>query len=90
MGGDAAIQELLFEGSEQPQSRLALQPIEGTAQEMWDSLAKLAALPGDTLICCGHEYTESNARSILVSPRITCPRGRVVRSRRDRGGAPPA
>ena len=39
--------------------------IEGTAEEMFDSLRKLAALPGDTQICCGHEYTESNARFAL-------------------------
>jgi len=40
--------------------------IEGSAQEMFDSLAKLAALPGETLVCCGHEYTESNARFALA------------------------
>ena len=39
--------------------------IEGTAQQMFDSLAKLKALPPDTLVCCGHEYTESNARFAL-------------------------
>ena len=36
--------------------------LEGTPAEMFASLHKLAVLPGDTLICCGHEYTESNAR----------------------------
>ena len=36
--------------------------LEGTAAEMFASLRKLAALPGETLVCCGHEYTESNAR----------------------------
>lgn len=35
---------------------------EGTPAQMWDSLQKLRALPGDTLICSGHEYTASNAR----------------------------
>lgn len=39
--------------------------IEGTAAEMFASLRKLAALPGETLVCCGHEYTESNARFAL-------------------------
>jgi hydroxyacylglutathione hydrolase len=39
--------------------------IEGTPAEMFDSLRKLAALPADTLVCCGHEYTESNARFAL-------------------------
>jgi hydroxyacylglutathione hydrolase len=32
---------------------------------MFTSLARLAALPADTLVCCGHEYTESNARFAL-------------------------
>jgi len=39
--------------------------IEGTARQMYDSLAKLAALPADTKLCCGHEYTESNGRFAL-------------------------
>jgi hydroxyacylglutathione hydrolase len=38
---------------------------EGTAAEMFSSLRKLAALPGGTKVCCGHEYTESNARFAL-------------------------
>jgi len=29
---------------------------------MWSSLAKLAALPGETLVYCGHEYTQANGR----------------------------
>jgi hydroxyacylglutathione hydrolase len=39
--------------------------IEGTAAEMFASLRKLAVLPPDTKVCCGHEYTESNARFAL-------------------------
>ena len=35
---------------------------EGTAPQMWESLQRLAALPPETLICSGHEYTQSNAR----------------------------
>jgi hydroxyacylglutathione hydrolase len=35
---------------------------EGTAAQMWSSLSKLAALPGDTAVYCGHEYTLSNLR----------------------------
>jgi hydroxyacylglutathione hydrolase len=35
---------------------------EGTAAQMHASLAKLAALPPETLICSGHEYTTSNLR----------------------------
>ncbi|OYQ34939.1 hydroxyacylglutathione hydrolase [Niveispirillum lacus] len=38
---------------------------EGTAAQMWDSLTKLRALPPETLIYCGHEYTASNARFAL-------------------------
>ena len=33
---------------------------EGSPEVMWDSLARLADLPGDTLIYCGHEYTVEN------------------------------
>ena len=33
---------------------------------MWDSLCKLAALPGQTQIYCGHEYTQANARFALT------------------------
>lgn len=34
---------------------------EGTAAQMLDSLDRLAALPPDTAVCCGHEYTLANA-----------------------------
>ncbi len=33
---------------------------------LWNSLLKLAALPGDTKVYCGHEYTEANARFALT------------------------
>src|ERR1700738_895491 len=36
--------------------------IEGTAEMMWNSLIKLRALPDDTAIYCGHEYTAANIR----------------------------
>ncbi len=35
---------------------------EGTAEQMYTSLAKLAALPDETLVYCTHEYTLSNLR----------------------------
>jgi hydroxyacylglutathione hydrolase len=35
---------------------------EGTPQQMWTSLQKLAALPDDATLYCAHEYTQSNAR----------------------------
>ncbi|QGX97381.1 hydroxyacylglutathione hydrolase [Roseovarius faecimaris] len=39
---------------------------EGTAAQMHGSLSKLAALPGDTIVCSGHEYTASNAKFALT------------------------
>ena len=35
---------------------------EGTAQQMFENLQRIAALPGDVRIYCGHEYTLANAR----------------------------
>jgi hydroxyacylglutathione hydrolase len=40
--------------------------IEGTMEMMWVSLQKLAALPDDTTVYCGHEYTEANIRFALT------------------------
>jgi len=34
---------------------------EGTPQQMLQSLDRLSTLPGSTQVCCGHEYTVSNA-----------------------------
>jgi hydroxyacylglutathione hydrolase len=43
--------------------------LEGTPADMFRALRLLDALPGDTLVCCGHEYTESNARfAVTVEP----------------------
>jgi hydroxyacylglutathione hydrolase len=36
--------------------------IEGTPEMMWESLLKLRALPGETRVYCGHEYTQANIR----------------------------
>lgn len=38
---------------------------EGTPAQMWASLSKLAALPAETRVYCGHEYTASNGRFAL-------------------------
>jgi hydroxyacylglutathione hydrolase len=38
---------------------------EGSMEEMWGSLSRLAALPGETRVYCGHEYTLANARYAL-------------------------
>jgi hydroxyacylglutathione hydrolase len=40
--------------------------IEGNAEMMWNSLKKLMALPKETTIYCGHEYTQANARFALT------------------------
>lgn len=43
---------------------------ETPADIMWNSLCKLAALPPDTLVYCGHEYTLANGRfSLTVEPQ---------------------
>ncbi|MFU8882247.1 MAG: hydroxyacylglutathione hydrolase [Rhodobacterales bacterium] len=39
---------------------------EGTPAQMYDSLGKLSALPPETLICSGHEYTTANAKFALT------------------------
>ncbi|RBI72688.1 hydroxyacylglutathione hydrolase [Roseovarius sp. TE539] len=42
---------------------------EGPPPQMWNSLKKLAALPGDTTVCSGHEYTGKNALfAVTVDP----------------------
>lgn len=38
---------------------------EGTAEQMWDSLNRIAAWPEATTLYCAHEYTASNARFAL-------------------------
>lgn len=61
---------------------------EGTARQMHASLAKLAALPPDTLICSGHEYTASNLRFALSlepdNPRLISRKAEVA-DRRAKG-----
>jgi len=49
--------------------------VEGTPADMFSSLRKFASLPGDTLICCGHEYTQSNATR--STPHRSGPSGRA-------------
>ena len=60
---------------------------EGTPEQMWTSLSRLAALPDETAVYCAHEYTASNARfalSIDDSPALTA-RAREVFAARERG-----
>jgi hydroxyacylglutathione hydrolase len=64
--------------------------IEGTAAEMFASLRKLAALPGGTKICCGHEYTENNARFALsVDTDNAALKARTEEARRQRAAGRP-
>ncbi|WP_297774450.1 hydroxyacylglutathione hydrolase [uncultured Roseovarius sp.] len=39
---------------------------EGTMPQMFDSLSKIAALPPETTICSGHEYTRNNGKFALT------------------------
>ena len=39
---------------------------EGTATDMWGALTALRNLPDETLVYCGHEYTEANAKFALA------------------------
>ncbi len=49
---------------------------EGTPGQMLASLDRLAALPGETLVCCGHEYTQANGRFALAAEPGNEPRDR--------------
>jgi hydroxyacylglutathione hydrolase len=40
--------------------------LEGDAKTMWRSLQKLMALPPETSLYCGHEYTRANTRFALT------------------------
>lgn len=52
---------------------------EGDPQMMWNSVSKIGALPGDTRIYCGHEYTLGNARFALsVEPENETLKSRVA------------
>ena len=60
---------------------------EGTAEQMWSSLQRLAALPDDTRVYCAHEYTASNARfalSVDDAPALKT-RAEAIFAARDRG-----
>jgi hydroxyacylglutathione hydrolase len=42
---------------------------EGSAKDMYAAMRKLEVLPGDTRVCCGHEYTVANGRyTVVVEP----------------------
>ena len=51
--------------------------IEGTPEMMWESLLKLRALPDDTRVYCGHEYTRANIRfAKMIEPANAALRAR--------------
>lgn len=52
---------------------------EGDAPTMWDSLSRLNALPGETLICSGHDYCKGNgAFALSVDPDNAALRDRIA------------
>lgn len=52
---------------------------EGTPQQMWTSLSKIAALPDDATLYCAHEYTQANARfAVSVDPDNSALKARVA------------
>ncbi len=61
---------------------------EGTMDQMWDSLSKLAALPPETTVYSGHEYTQANAKFALTvdpdNPALTS-RAAAVDAAREKG-----
>ncbi|KAJ1428006.1 beta-lactamase-like protein [Ochromonadaceae sp. CCMP2298] len=70
-GGDAQTQRLVFTGDTLFAGGVG-KFFEGTAADMHPSLCKLAQLPGDSLVYCGHEYTLSNYKFALsVDPHNT-------------------
>ncbi len=61
---------------------------EGTAQQMWDSLSRLKALPDSTRVYCGHEYTLSNARfatGLEPDNQLLAERAREIQVLREEG-----
>jgi hydroxyacylglutathione hydrolase len=63
---------------------------EGSAEEMWATLARLRDLPGDTLVYCAHEYTLENAAfALLMEPNNPDLRSRiaVAAAQREKGEA---
>ena len=61
---------------------------EGTAEQMHGSLNKLMQLPADTLVYCGHEYTEKNLQFAMTlepnNPKLA-EKMKKVRSLRSQG-----
>jgi len=60
---------------------------EGTAEMMWHSLGRIAALPDQTKIYCAHEYSAANALfAVAVDDSVdTVARAEQILAMRDRG-----
>ncbi len=64
---------------------------EGTPAQMLTSLDRLATLPGDTQLCCAHEYTVANGRfAQTVEPGNTALAARLAEVRRLRDNHQPS
>jgi len=63
---------------------------EGTPAQMWSSLSALAALPPETRVYCGHEYTLANLRfALAVEPGNAELHAREARERAKRARGVP-
>ncbi len=63
---------------------------EGSAEEFFAALTRLAALPDETLVLCGHEYTQSNARfALTVEPDNAALRARAAEVEAQRAAGRP-
>jgi hydroxyacylglutathione hydrolase len=64
--------------------------LEGDAATMWTSLSKLATLPPETNVYCGHEYTGANCRfALTIEPDNAALQARAAEvSDNDARGAP--
>lgn len=63
---------------------------EGTPGRMWDSLMRLNALPPETRVCSGHDYTRANAAfARTIEPDNEALRARIAQMERDRAEALP-
>ena len=61
---------------------------EGTPKQMWSSLKFIKNLPNETLIYCGHEYTESNSKfaiSLLPDDKDLEKKKNKIKSLRKKG-----
>jgi hydroxyacylglutathione hydrolase len=64
--------------------------LEDSHAQMWNSLSKLAALPDDAMVYCGHEYTEANARfALTVDPDNKALQARAAEVERQRAAGEP-